>query len=156
MFKIVTPFIIKFVSLITIVLISCNSNNKIDNKETMEYQNKLNECKKSYPFNRWKESFSHGLEQYTEENCNKVKEIFDNLIAGLISAGENISETEKVALFKTAILASNELNNEIDGLIETGEREDLCDLTDIITRASGLDPEKYGGGEGLASEWRDW
>jgi hypothetical protein len=41
-------------------------------------------------------------------------------------------------------------------LIETGEREQLSELCNGIARAAGLDPTKYGGGEGPASEWRDW
>ncbi len=122
----------------------------------MSYQNKLNACKDAYPFNRWQASFSSGLEQYSTENCDKVKKIFDDLIAALISAGENAAEKDKVELFKKAIVSSNQLNNEIEGLIETGEREDLCELTDTITKACGLAPEKYGSGEGLATEWREW
>jgi hypothetical protein len=150
---------IQILLLIGLNILSCTikkNDNKIETKINMEYQNKLNECKNSYPFNRWRESFSHGLEQYTEANCNKVKNIFDNLITELVSAGENIPEKDKVEIFKKAILSSNKLNDEIDGLIETGEREDLCELTDLITRACGIDPEKYGDGEGLATEWREW
>lgn len=122
----------------------------------MEYHNRLLATKEAYPFSRWRENFDEGLEQYTEENCKKVATVFDNLINSLISLGENASEEQKVQLFKIAILKTNELNNEIDGLIETGEREDLCELTDNITIACGLDPNKYGDGEGLATEWREW
>lgn len=123
----------------------------------MEYQNKFNEAKSFYPFNNWRESYNHGLEQYTQENCDKAKKIFDDLINGLVSIGENATEEEKIVFFKTAILATNELNSECgECLIETGEREDLCELTDKITIACGLDPEKYGDGEGLATEWREW
>lgn len=123
----------------------------------MEYQKKLNEAKGYYPFKRWREAFDNGLEQYTEENCKKAQDIFDTLIAELIAQGENSTESQKIELFRKAIVATNKLNDECDGsLIETGEREDLCELTDIITRACNLDPSKYGGGEGLATEWRDW
>jgi hypothetical protein len=150
---------LKAIFIMAIILLSCNSknsNNKKESKINMEYQNKLNACKTAYPFKRWRDAFKNGLEQYTETNCNKIESVFDNLITALVTAGENAAEKDKVALFKTAILETNTLNDEIEGLIETGEREDLCELTDIITRACGLDPEKYGAGEGLASEWRDW
>lgn len=123
----------------------------------MEYQAKFDEAKKHYPFDNWRESFNDGLEQYTQANCDKAKKIFDDLIVGLVNIGENASEPDKVALFKKAILATNELNQECEeSLIETGEREDLCELTDQITIACGLDPKKYGDNEGLASEWREW
>jgi hypothetical protein len=71
--------------------------------------------------------------------------------------GKDACEEQKIDLFKKAILATNDLD-EATGhtLIETGEREELCELTNQISIACGLDPKKYGSGEGLASEWRDW
>jgi hypothetical protein len=126
------------------------------NKANADYQSKLFAIKQFYPFDRWRESYNNGLTQYTKENCDKTKKVFDDLIASLLKIGENAREEQKKELFKTAILKTNQLNEEIDGLIETGEREDLCDLADKITIACGLDPHKYGDGEGLASEWRDW
>jgi len=122
----------------------------------MEYQNKLLSAKQHYPFKQWRANFNEGLTQYTEENCNRIQRVFDDLIDSLIAAGETAAEEQKVQLFKNAILKTNGLNDEIEGLIETGEREDLCDLTDQITIACGLNPGKYGEGEGLASEWREW
>jgi hypothetical protein len=137
------------------------SENKVTNLDTTntintDYQSKLLSTKQFYPFTRWRESYNDGLTQYTKENCDKTQKVFDDLIASLLKIGENASEQQKKELFKTAILKTNQLNEEIDGLIETGEREDLCDLTDKITIACGLDPHKYGDGEGVASEWRDW
>jgi hypothetical protein len=122
----------------------------------INYKNKLLASKAFYPFERWRENYNEGLTQYTKENCNKIKKVFDDLITSLVEIGENAGEEQKKQFFKTAILKTNQLNEEIDGLIETGEREDLCELTDKITIACGLDPEKYGEGEGLATEWREW
>ena len=133
------------------IFISCS------NSKNTAYENKLNQTKKYYPFNKWQKSFSNGLLQYTPVNCNKAKKIFDNLITGLISASENASEKTKIDLFKNAILATNKLDEECNhALIETGEREELVELTNQITIACGLIPNKYGNNEGLASEWREW
>lgn len=121
-----------------------------------EYRKGLMAAKEFYPFDRWRDSYNDGMTQYTKANCNKAQQVFDDLIASLIEAGPNASEAQKKQLFKTAILKTNVLNEQIEGLIETGEREDLCELTDKITIACGLDPKKYGSGEGLASEWREW
>lgn len=121
-----------------------------------EYESKLAAAKAFYPFKNWRENYKNGLTQYTEANCNKTKKVFDDLIDALAAIGKDAPENEKIDLFKTAILKTNQLNDEIEGLIETGEREDLCELTDKITVACGLDPHKYGSGEGLASEWREW
>ena len=73
-----------------------------------------------------------------------------------VTKGETASEEAKIESFYAAIKATNVLDDETGGMVETGEREDLCELTNVITEAAGLDPDKYGGGEGLASEWRDW
>ncbi|MFM2225016.1 MAG: hypothetical protein RJA07_1218 [Bacteroidota bacterium] len=122
----------------------------------IDYQNKLFAVKEFYPFERWRASYNEGLTQYTKANCDKTKKIFDDLIITLIRIGENASEEQKIACFKTAIFQTNQLNNELEDLIETGEREELCELTNQITIACGLNPYEYGSGEGLASEWREW
>ncbi len=122
----------------------------------MAYKEQLEATKKHYPFGNWREGFNDGLEQYTEENCNKAQAIFDKLIAELISIGQDAKESDKVELFKTAVFALNELNDQVDDLIETGEREDLCELIDQITIAAGMNPKNYAGGEGIADQWRHW
>jgi hypothetical protein len=104
----------------------------------MNYAEKLNRTKSHYPFNRWAENnVEYELEEYTPENCQTMAKIFDDLIADLINKGENAAETEKVESFRVAIEATNEFNDKFDGsFIETGEREDLWELTNIITVAA--------------------
>lgn len=121
----------------------------------MGYEEKLNQTRTSFPFRKWEERFDNGLEQYTKENRDRMQKIFENLIEGLIGISENAPEEEKVELFRIAIEATNELDEE-ESLIETEEREELCELTNVISIAAGLDPKNYGEGEGLASEWREW
>lgn len=122
----------------------------------MNYSQQLAAIKEDYPFEKWRENYQHGLEQYTQENCDKAKRIFDHLIERLNSLGVNADPREKVELFKTAVLSLNRLNEEVEGLIETGEREDLCELIDRVAIAARLNPKDYGGGEGIADEWREW
>ncbi|GGH82745.1 hypothetical protein HNQ91_005884 [Filimonas zeae] len=122
----------------------------------MSYKEQLEATKDYYPFENWKESYENGMEQYTTENCDKTKAVFDSLIEHLIALGEKGQEKEKIALFKQAVLSLNDLNEEISGLIETGERESLCELIDQITVAAGLNPEDYADGGGIADEWREW
>jgi hypothetical protein len=122
----------------------------------MSYSSQLEQTKAAYPFDNWRENGLEGMDQYTPENCNAAQAVLDQLINQLITLGPDASETDKVRLFKTAIEALNALNEEIDSLIETGEREDLCELLDQITVAAGLDPKQYGSGEGIADEWREW
>lgn len=116
------------------------------------YQEELQSVKAHYPFTSWRES---GLEQYTDEACSAFSRIFDRLIEGLVRLGPEADEPSKLELFQEAIESTNALNEEDESLIETGEREDLCELTNRIAVAAGIDPSMYGDGEGPASEWRD-
>lgn len=118
----------------------------------MSYAQKLELAKKYYPFEKW---LTYDMDMYTEESCGKAQKILDNLLSGLLTLGEAASETEKIRLFEICVNALNDLNDE-DGMIETGEREDLCELIDTIGTEAGIDPDKYGDGDGIASEWRDW
>jgi hypothetical protein len=117
------------------------------------YAHQLAEIKARYPFRRWQES---GLDQYTPEACAACAEVFDGLIENLSTLGEQAPEAKKLECFRAAVAQLNALNEDDPCLIETGEREDLCELCNVVAVAAGLDPAKYGGGEGPASEWRDW
>lgn len=58
----------------------------------MNYTEKLNQAKSSYPFARWRRAFEHGLLVYTQENCDAMQKIFDDLIDALIARGENAND----------------------------------------------------------------
>lgn len=152
---------------------NANKNSQLENKkpeeikpktnfenyqnDSLTYSERLIKTKEFYPFAKWRENFfEYEMEQYTEENCNEAKRIFDNLISKLITLGENGNRTEKEKCFEIAINSLNKLNEKDEGIIETGEREDLCELIDQITLASGLNPKDYAEGEGIADLWREW
>lgn len=118
-----------------------------------DYRRALDATKSAYPFQRWAES---DLPQYTPQACEAVAHVFDRLIDELDALGPAADEAAKLAAFKKAVVTLNAMNEEDDGLIETGEREDLCELVNAIATAAGLDPAQYGDGEGPASEWREW
>lgn len=131
-------------------------------KINMTYQEKLQAVKAHYPFEKWSEAFYPdendigGMDQYSPENCEAATVIMDELIADLQAAGENATEQTKLALFEKAVKAYNDLSDEISHFIETGEREDLCEVLDMITVAAGLDPADYADGEGVTDLWREW
>lgn len=125
--------------------------------DNLPYVEKLDRTKKLYPFENWRNNFiEYEMEQYSEGNCNAAKNIFDTLINKLNKLGENGNKQEKEKCFEVAVISLNELNDKDDSLIETGEREDLCELIDQITIAAGLNPKEYADGEGIADLWREW
>lgn len=92
-------------------------------------------------------------EPYTKENCDSVDGIVFKLIEKL-EEHANKDETEKLEFFKEAVLALNQMDDDIDGFISTGEREFLCDTFDEIAEAASLE---LGQSEGNAiSKWRTW
>src|SRR5215469_10577789 len=118
-----------------------------------EYCRRLLAAKSGYPFPRWASSIP---ELYTDSVCAAFAGVFDALIAKLVGLGETASEQDKLQAFHDAVRALNELQQQDLSLIETGEREDLCELCNVVARAAGLDPTKYGNGDGPADEWREW
>src|SRR5689334_25046829 len=113
----------------------------------MNYADRLNACKAAYPFEtNWKRGFELGMEQYAPEARAAARAIFDGLIERPAALGVGAPEPGKVELFRQAVLALNDLDDEIEGLIETGEREELCDLIDRIGEAAGIPRSKYGAG----------
>lgn len=120
----------------------------------MDYSHKLLATKKNYPFEEWI-SYSEGddgMEQYTRPNCEAAATIFDDLIESLVKQGENATEDEKLALFQVAVESLNTLNDSTD-LIETGEREELCELLNQIGRAAAIEIDEE---EETVTQWRDW
>jgi len=103
---------------------------------------------------RWVEKSEYGLEQYTHKNCKKAETIILDLTKQLERLGQN-NLIKKELLIKNCVLALNNFNESLDGcFIETGEREELCNLFDNIAEAVGLNVQDYP--DGIASEWREW
>jgi hypothetical protein len=102
----------------------------------------------------WVEKSKEGLEQYTRHNCKKAEKIILDLIKQL----ENLVQSDlskKEDLIRNCVLQLNKFNDSLDGsFIETGEREELCDLFDNIADAVGINVQDYP--DGIASKWRDW
>ena len=105
----------------------------------------------------WHESGQEfGMPQYSKENCDKAESIILNLISELERLGSDSLEGTRISAFESSVVAMNNLSYLVPGLIETGERESLCDIYDQIARSVGIDPSKCGEGDGIASEWREW
>tara|TARA_B100000676_G_scaffold277326_1_gene298905 strand:+ start:172 stop:540 length:369 start_codon:yes stop_codon:yes gene_type:complete len=122
----------------------------------MDYSKKLYGCVNEYPFDFWLEDFREGIGLYSESECRMVKSIFDDLIGALALLGEGAEQEDKVDEFENAVRRLNDIRKVKPELIETMQREEFCELFDLIALAAGIETKDYGGGEGIASEWREW
>ncbi|GLR19519.1 leucine-rich repeat domain-containing protein [Portibacter lacus] len=120
-------------------------------KEYHEFHDisKLDFIKREFHFHVY-ENFSP---PYTKENCDLVDQVIYGLIDNL-EKDPDLSKKEKVDLIKESVLKLNEIDEQITGFIETGEREYLCDVLDEIALAVDINIEEYE--DGIASEWREW
>ena len=109
-----------------------------------EYERTLVATKAQYPFKKqsWRSS-------------SRFAAIFDTLNAELVSAGENAPDGQKLASFRRAVAALNDLHRKDTSLIETSEAQQLCELLGRIGIAAGMPPSKFSDEEGAASG-RDW
>lgn len=82
------------------------------------------------------------------ETCMALLRDFVDEIQGLEVNDPGLASNKVQRL----ILALNQLNNQYDGcLIETGQREDICELIDLVLTESGY---KFEGD--ITEEWREW
>ena len=130
-------------------------NKKVDIEQCQEEKiSELQSILKHLSIKDWNEKFKDGLEQYNPKNCKKAEKIISNLISKL-EINKELKETDRIELIRLSVLEFNNLNDSLDGcFIETGEREELCDIFDNIADSVGIDTQNYE--DGIASEWRDW
>jgi hypothetical protein len=109
---------------------------------------------------------------YTQADIDRCAEILDTLLEALTTASEAYAsspahddedeadgeETELrdesiMQAVKEAVLDLNALNEACEGgLIETDQREQLCDLIITAATQAGLDTD----GQDITEEWREW
>lgn len=102
----------------------------------------------------------HAMEGYMEEvgeDCGYTAEDIDActaIIAAYVAAVSRPVDSEAimVAVQKT-VMSLNALNEKCHaGLIETDQREMICEIINQAAEYAGFDP----GSEDLTEEWREW
>lgn len=90
---------------------------------------------------------------YGPADIQRCGEVIDALFEELQQVPGDGREAAILAAVKDAVLALNALNDDCGGnLIETGEREALCDLIERAAREAGL-PETD---QDITESWREW
>ncbi len=88
---------------------------------------------------------------YTRADVDRCSSIIDAYLSEL-AANNGAGEAAIILTIKKAVLQLNELNDECGGgLIETDQREDLCELLLVAARQNGLSTT-----DDVTEEWREW
>lgn len=89
---------------------------------------------------------------YTEADVRKCDKILQEYVENLQKFGTTATEPQLLECIKKAVLALNKLNEDAGGgLIETDQREDLCEYILFAAKQSGLQSD----GD-VTEEWREW
>ena len=88
---------------------------------------------------------------YTNEDIERCMTIVDKYL-GDLATGSKLSQQAIHDVVKTAVVNLNLLNEKCDGsLIETDQREDLCQLILVAATQAGLETE-----DDITEQWREW
>ena len=90
---------------------------------------------------------------YTQKHVYRCLAIIDEFLDSLEKTPEAQKNEYILAAVKKTVLMLNELNEECDySLIETDQREDLCELIIFAAGHAGFESSVYD----ITEEWRDW
>lgn len=88
---------------------------------------------------------------YSESEIASCESILDGFLAKVTTADKGNTE-QVMSAVKEAVLALNKLNAQCDdSLIETDQREQICELIIKAAAAAGV-----GSGEDITEDWREW
>jgi len=88
---------------------------------------------------------------YSQQHIDRCAEIIDAYIASFVP-NPKLPQNQIVAAVRQIVLDLNALNKECGGrLIETDQREYLCELILIAAKLAGLEAD-----EDITEEWREW
>lgn len=89
---------------------------------------------------------------FTEDDVEECKEILFDYVDALAELDEP-ADREILAEVEAAVTALNEINENTDfALIETAEREAICEIIGEAAEECGLE-EEY---DDITEEWREW
>lgn len=126
--------------------------------KSLSFDNQIKEIRKRYPFERWHQMHLEDKSTpHTKEVCTYASQLMDDLLSKMESAGVGASDEEKKKHIGKTVILFNELNEKCGlELIETMEREELCEVFDLLGVAYKMDFSSYDEGDDITSDWREW
>ena len=99
-----------------------------------------------------REEGEDGFDDYSKEDVDRCASILDRYLSSVLDPSVHGVSEGIMAAVKTAVLALNDLNEQCEhSLIETDQREDICELIIHAASLAGLD-----GNDDITEEWREW
>lgn len=90
---------------------------------------------------------------YSQQDVDKCAAILQDYLVAVFRPSVHGDAEQIMAAVKAVVIALNDLNEDCDhGLIETDQREQLCELIINAAGQAGLEA----GGEDITGEWREW
>ena len=93
------------------------------------------------------------FDDYCQENIDDCENILSNYLTNVLAPAIHGNTEHIMAIVKNAIMSLNDLNlicNE--SLIETDQREGICNLINSAARLAGLSSDY----DDITEEWREW
>ena len=89
---------------------------------------------------------------YSQEDVERCASILDRYMSSVLDPSIHGESGSIMAAVKSAVLELNDLNEQCEhSLIETDQREDICELIINAASLAGLD-----GNADITEEWREW
>jgi hypothetical protein len=96
------------------------------------------------------DDFDPGYSQVHVDRCREILDVFFEELQAIPGEDRNAEIMEVV---QSVVTELNELNDETEGgLIETDQREQLCEIIILAAKEAGLVTDVYD----ITEEWRDW
>ena len=105
------------------------------------------------PTIEWRKRKEQGDETFTDKAINQA----ETILTGYLQILSMLTQQQKAAgiynSVRKIVMAFNRFNEKNNGVIETIEREEICDFINSVVRTTGLPIEE---GIDLTAEWREW
>ena len=125
-----------------------SQNKNIDPNRIPEIQAFLSEI----PIPQWRQRMAEGDDMFSEESITAVETALTEYIQTLCEAVRKKNATTVYNSMGKLVKTINKINNKY-GLIETMEREELCEWLNTLIRKTGLDLKDN---VDITDEYREW
>nr|WP_321228142.1 hypothetical protein [uncultured Psychroserpens sp.] len=147
---------------IRIIKLTIDEKKKIKLKKELTQQNKnikivfskkILSFKLKTPTIEWRIRKNSGDNNFTDKGIDEIEVLLKNYVDILIKAIEKKNASVIYNSIKKVVKNISKINDENNFMIETIEREELCDFINNIVRQTGLNIDEK---VDLTEEWREW